>query len=79
MEGTYYNATEDRFGNIELTDDKDNSIYLQGDDASIFSNSWEAIIKIWTRKFGKGYRKTYGPFNSYKEHFDALASEYFTN
>lgn len=58
------------------------SIYLQFDDAEIFRSDWEKIIAIWTRPFGKfkdgktAYRKRFGPFKSYQEHFDMLASQY---
>ena len=77
MEGIYYDCNDDRFGNVTLYDDKGNDIYLQGDDAAMFQAEWDNIVKIWTRKYGKGHRKHYGAFNSYSEMMDYVISQYF--
>lgn len=77
MEGTYLDCSEDSMGNITLYDNKGHDVYLQGDDAIVFSEDWNKIVAIWTRKFGKGCRKHFGPFNSYGEHMDYVISQYF--
>ena len=83
MEGIRYTANEDNFGNIVLLDTvSGKSLYFQGEDADIFLKSWNDIVRIWSRPFGKfkngktAYRKTFGPYNSYGKHFDAMADEY---
>jgi hypothetical protein len=81
-EGYHYDASTDRFGNITLTRAEDKaSVYFQGDDAEFFRADWEAIQKIWNRTYsnqhgGPYYRKHFGPFKDYSEHFDSIASDY---
>jgi hypothetical protein len=78
-----YDWDDDRFGGITLTRKADGAdVYFQGDDAAQFRADVEKLDKIWFRPFGKcadgriAYRKSFGPFNSYSEHFDALVSAY---
>lgn len=51
--------------------------FFSGIDAQILSDELAKIEKIWCRKFGTGFRKSYGPFKSQEEHQDILLSSYF--
>jgi hypothetical protein len=53
------------------------SRFFQGDDASVILDQEDKVVKIWTRRFGKGYRKTFGPFKSCEEHITAAFDCYF--
>ncbi len=85
MEGNRYTADEDRFGGIIISDtETGRDVYLQpGDDSTPFREDWEAIVRIWTRSYGTNkdgstrHRRGFGPFRSYSEHFDVIASAYF--
>jgi hypothetical protein len=50
--------------------------FMQGDDADIVAEEIDKVEAIWCRKFGRGYRKTFGPFRSCEEHISALLSAY---
>jgi hypothetical protein len=82
MEGIKYTAIEDRFGNVELIGPDGRACYFQGDDAAAIMDEWNAVFAIWSRVFGRfadgrpAYRKAFGPFKSYEDHFDAMADQY---
>ena len=56
--------------------DGDKSCFLQGDDADIVRKVEDDLCRIWGRRFGRGYRRKFGPFNSYEEHLTACLGEY---
>jgi hypothetical protein len=52
-------------------------VFLQGDDADLVRAEEEKVCAIWARRYGKGYRKAFGPFRSYEEHLTACLDCYF--
>ena len=73
-EGVRYDAYEDRFGNITLTQlATGKSCYLQGDEASSFREEWEQVVDIWTRQNGKDM---HADAITYEERFDMIADAY---
>jgi hypothetical protein len=74
----WYTYDTDCIGNITIYDPDGKDIaYLQGsDDVEIIENQVKELEKIWFRKFGKGYRKKFGPFSSYEEHLSYILSQY---
>lgn len=62
---------------LEIFDPEGKSvIFLQGEDADTVAADIATVEGIWCRKFGKGYRKSFGPFHSCEEHISAILSQY---